>query len=165
MTWKEWRALFQFRHLVNRDQISITVLTPYLGIRVMYHAVGHRYPQRESGLIFAWRWPGTSSFKETGWKTVSGEDVLILFPAMDMAYMGRAMAGINANSSHVLPTIKELVKMHPPCDHPGWVYTCHACAKKALALAINRGSQLEDERKEWMLKESELMNEIAEKGK
>jgi hypothetical protein len=160
MKWKEWRSLWLVERTVNIPHLSVTVMTPWAFVRLLWYFNRREFQawpsEYETSLVIGWRWPFAKKFREKKWAIVKAMPMAIYGAPMDEVYLIRATRDLlfvdqdcnlrftdHSEVRHIGPTVKVLLGQGPKCDHLYWIATCPQCARKALRLAVNLKAKYE----------------------
>lgn len=164
MTLREWRSLWRFDHQVNIPELSITMMCPYLFVRLMWYTTSKEFrgwPNTlDSGVVIGWRWPFTKKFKEKSWLKKQ-KMAIVIYPAMDAIYTARvAVEGLCwdeenlglkkhevgreivrepatiARLAQIAATFRKMRDVQSPCGHAYWSADCPDCARRSFNFAV-----------------------------
>lgn len=165
MTLREWRSLWRFDHQVNIPELSITMMCPYLFVRLMWYTTSKEFrgwPNTlDSGVVIGWRWPFTRQFHEKSWAWQRKAMPIVIYPAMDAVYTARVVVeelkwdeeeiGLKSGAisgetrckvetldqiSQVAATFRKMRDVQSPCGHAYWSADCPDCARRAYNFAV-----------------------------
>ena len=154
MTFHSWLHLWRIDRDVNIPHLSVTVMTPWAYVRLLWHY--NRRPfqawpsEYETSLVLGWRWPFTKTFREKRWAARTEPAPMAVYGApMDEIYLARVCNDLhikikgklvdNPEIRHISPTVKQVLQFAPDCAHDTisyWKADCSECARAALRLAI-----------------------------
>lgn len=154
-SWREWRSLWHITKTVKVPAFDITVMTPYLFLRVMWYTTSIEFKAwpatLDSGMVLGWRWPFRKKFRERAWAWNKTALPLAIFGGpMDAIYLTRAANALyfnpedatTENMRWIGPTVKDAISMPGSCTHAYWIENCSSCACRAMLLAITMKKQL-----------------------
>jgi hypothetical protein len=153
MKWKEWRSLWRVERTVNIPHLSVTVMTPWAFVRLLWYFNRREFQawpsEYETSLVIGWRWPFAKKFREKKWAIVKAMPMAIYGAPMDEVYLARVCKDLHIETQgkltdnpgvlHIGPTVKQMLQYAPDCAHDRisyWKADCQECARAALRLAI-----------------------------